>query len=89
VNDGERRNLVGGQSNVTLTDVAAQKRPDHRKSVAIRLREPPFCQAIELHERDRWMWHPSVRDAVDAYYSGEPSKVGVRVCGGKCYLKEP
>ena len=36
VNDGERRNLVGGQSNVTLTDSAAERRPDRRKSVAVR-----------------------------------------------------
>ena len=75
VNDGERRNLVGGQSNVTLTDSAAERRPDRRKSVAMRLREPAFDHAIELHERQRWVWHPSVRDAVDAYYSGEPHKV--------------
>ena len=40
-----------------------------------RLREPAFDQAIELHERERWVLHPSVREAVDAYYSGEPHKV--------------
>ncbi|KAG1671870.1 hypothetical protein FOA52_003437 [Chlamydomonas sp. UWO 241] len=77
VNDGERRNLVGGQSNVTLTDAAAQQRADKRKSVAVRLREPAFEQAIELHERDRWVWHPNMREAVDGYYSGEPVKVFV------------
>ena len=43
----------------------------------LRLREPPFDQAIELHERERWVLHPSVREAVDAYYSGEPHKVRV------------
>ena len=41
----------------------------------LRLREPAFDQAIELHERERWVLHPSVREAVDAYYSGEPHKV--------------
>jgi stage III sporulation protein SpoIIIAA len=72
VNDGERRNLVGGQGNVTLTGSAAERRPDRRKSVAVRLREPPFGAALELHGRERWVWHPSVREAVDAYFSGEP-----------------
>jgi len=72
--DGERRNLVGGQGNVTLTDGAAEKRPDRRKSVAVRLREPPFGAALELHGRERWVWHPCVREAVDAFLAGEPTR---------------
>lgn len=72
--DGERRNLVGGQGNVTLTDSAAERRPDRRKSVAVRLREPPFGAALELHGRERWVWHACVREAVDAFLSGEPSR---------------
>lgn len=81
VNDSERRNLVGGQLTVTLTDTAAQQRADKRKTVASRLREPAFAAALELHERDRWVWHPSVRDAVDSYLNGEPSLAELLVPG--------
>jgi len=80
VNDSERRNLVGGQTHITLTDTSAEKRPDKRKNPAVRLREPVFVAALELHERERWIYHPSVRDAIDAYYAGEPVQ---------CKLLEP
>ena len=60
---------------ICLVDAAAERRPDKRKQVSMRLREPPFEHAIELHERNRWVYHPNLRDSIDAYYSGEPCKV--------------
>lgn len=68
----ERRNLVGGQTSVTLTDSAASQRADKRKTVNNRLREPAFACALKMHERERWVFHPSIRDSVDAFYLGDP-----------------
>jgi len=81
VNDPERRNLVGGQSNATLTDAAAERRADKRKSVALRLREPSFSTAIEVHERERWVFHPCLRTAIDGFFSGEPVRCQVLMPG--------
>lgn len=81
VNDSERRNLVGGQTSVTLTDRAADARMDKRKTVALRLREPSFTTALELHEREVWVYHPDVATAIDNYYNAEPVEAHVLVPG--------
>jgi len=72
INCNERSMLVGGQHSVTLGEAAAAKRADKRKTVSKRLREPVFTEALELHAREKWFYHPSVVSAVDSYMEGEP-----------------
>jgi len=53
---------------VMLSGTEANKRKDKQKSVLMRMHEPMFGMAIEMHERSRWILHRSVRHAVDAYF---------------------
>ena len=69
----ERGNLVGGIASVTLSGHEAERRFDKRKQVQKRAREPVFTAALELHSRNKWIFHKNVKDAVDAYVEGEPS----------------
>lgn len=67
----ERGILLGGCSIVTLSGMEANRRHDKRKQVLKRGREPIFHAAIELHSRTKWVYHPSIKEAVDAYLEGE------------------
>jgi len=67
----ERGDLVGGCSTVTLSGSEAERRKDKRKQVLKRGKEPIFNAAIELHSRNRWIYHPVIKEAVDAYLDGE------------------
>jgi len=69
----ERGILVGGQTSVTLTDAAAAVRSDRLKNVPRRAKEPVFGAALELHEREHWIFHPCVKTVIDHYYSNELS----------------
>ncbi len=69
----ERGSLVGGVASVTLSGQEAERRFDKRKQVSKRLRDPVFNAALELHSRSKWIFHQSVKDAVDCYFEGEPS----------------
>ena len=69
----ERGSLLGGIASVTLSGNEAERRFDKRKQVQKRAREPIFSAALELHGRSKWIFHPNVKDAVDAYLEGEPS----------------
>eukprot|EP00941_MAST-03F_sp_MAST-3F-sp1_P006165 g6165.t1 len=71
INCRERGTLCGGQHTVTLSDAAANKRADRRKSVQKRMREPVFRSAVELHTREHWVLHPDIKLAVDGYFDGE------------------
>ena len=72
VNCKERGVLLGGCSTVTLSGREAERRYDKRKQVMKRGKEPVFHAAIELHSREKWVYHPNIRVAVDAYLEGEP-----------------
>eukprot|EP00241_Pyramimonas_parkeae_P002203 CAMPEP_0114257624 /NCGR_PEP_ID=MMETSP0058-20121206/18838_1 /TAXON_ID=36894 /ORGANISM="Pyramimonas parkeae, CCMP726" /LENGTH=506 /DNA_ID=CAMNT_0001372375 /DNA_START=237 /DNA_END=1758 /DNA_ORIENTATION=+ len=72
LNCKERGNLFGGQMSVAISDSAAAMRADKRKTVSKRAREPVFNAALELHEREKWIYHPKVKLAVDTYFNGEP-----------------
>jgi hypothetical protein len=72
-NDSERCNLVGGQTSVTLTDAAAAARSDRLKTVPKRAREPVFNSALELHQREHWIYHERVKTVLDHYYANELS----------------
>lgn len=67
----ERGELVGGCSVVTLSGKQAERRHDKRKQVLKRGKEPIFHAAIELHSRTRWIYHPKIKEAVDAYLEGD------------------
>lgn len=67
----ERGNLVGGCKTVTLSGKEADRRQDKRKQVLKRGKEPVFHAAMELHDRTHWIYHPSVKVAVDSYLEGE------------------
>jgi len=67
----ERGDLLGGCSTVTLSGREADRRKDKRKEVLKRGKEPIFSAAIELHSRSRWIYHPSIKEAVDTYLEGE------------------
>ena len=67
----ERGDLLGGCSTVTLSGREADRRKDKRKEVLKRGKEPIFSAAIELHSRTRWIYHPVIKKAVDAYLEGE------------------
>ena len=68
----ERGNLVGGVASVTLSGFEAERRYDKRKQVQKRAREPVFTAALELRSRTEWIFHPSIKEAVDCYLDGEP-----------------
>lgn len=67
----ERGDLLGGCSTVTLSGREAERRKDKRKEVLKRGKEPIFSAAIELQSRTRWIYHPVIKEAVDAYLEGE------------------
>ena len=69
----ERGSLLGGMASVTLSGNEAERRFDKRKQVQKRAREPIFTTALELHSRSKWIFHPNVKDSIDAYLEGEPS----------------
>jgi stage III sporulation protein SpoIIIAA len=69
----ERGILVGGQMTVTLSDAAAAVRADRMKNVLKRAREPVFGCALELHEREHWIFHECVKQVLDHYYANELS----------------
>ena len=69
----ERGNLVGGVASVTLSGFEAERRYDKRKQVQKRAREPVFTAALELRSRTEWIFHPSIKDAVDCFLDGEPA----------------
>jgi stage III sporulation protein SpoIIIAA len=73
VNDRERGPLMGGITSVTLSGREADKRPDKRKQVIKRLREPVFHAALELHSRTSWIFHKNLMEAVDGYLENEPT----------------
>eukprot|EP00534_Pseudo-nitzschia_fraudulenta_P004469 CAMPEP_0201133968 /NCGR_PEP_ID=MMETSP0850-20130426/50262_1 /ASSEMBLY_ACC=CAM_ASM_000622 /TAXON_ID=183588 /ORGANISM="Pseudo-nitzschia fraudulenta, Strain WWA7" /LENGTH=450 /DNA_ID=CAMNT_0047404737 /DNA_START=40 /DNA_END=1392 /DNA_ORIENTATION=+ len=66
----ERGDLLGGCSTVTLSGREADRRHDKRKQVLKRGKETVFQAAIELHSRTKWIYHPVIKDAVDAYLEG-------------------
>ena len=68
----ERGNLVGGVASVTLSGYEAERRYDKRKQVQKRAREPVFTAALELRSRTEWIYHQSIKEAVDCYLDGEP-----------------
>ena len=68
----ERGNLIGGVASVTLSGSEAERRYDKRKQVQKRAREPVFTAALELRSRSDWIYHPSIKEAVDGYLEGEP-----------------
>lgn len=72
VNCRERGALTGGCATVTLSGREADRRPDKRKQVLKRAREPIFHAVLELRTRSTWIYHPNVKDAVDAYLDGLP-----------------
>lgn len=72
INCKERGSLMGGCATVTLSGREAERRFDKRKQVQKRAREPVFFCALELHQRSQWVFHPNVKEAVDAYLEGEP-----------------
>lgn len=74
INCKERGSLVGGCATVTLSGQAAERRPDKRKQVQKRAFEPVFNAALEFHGRSSWIFHSNVKDAVDLYLEGQPSK---------------
>lgn len=61
--------LVGGIQYVTLGDDEAKRRGT-QKSILERKAAPAFQVAIEIHERDRWIVHESVDEAVDQLLQG-------------------
>jgi len=67
----ERGDLLGGSQTVTLSGRQAELRHDKRKQVLKRGKEPVFNAAIELHSRTRWIYHPNIKLAVDAYLEGD------------------
>mmetsp|Transcript_3350 Transcript_3350/g.8936 ORF Transcript_3350/g.8936 Transcript_3350/m.8936 type:complete len:440 (-) Transcript_3350:230-1549(-) len=70
----ERGILVGGCTTVTLSGQQADRRQDKRKQVLKRTKEPVFHAALEMHSRKKWIYHPVIKDAVDAYLEGETSE---------------
>jgi hypothetical protein len=47
------------------------RRADKRKQVQTRAKEPAFKAALELHCRDKWVFHPNIKETVDSYFEGE------------------
>ena len=63
---------MGGVASVTLSGYEAERRYDKRKQVQKRAREPVFTAALELRSRTEWIYHQSIKEAVDCYLDGEP-----------------
>ena len=61
--------LVGGIQYVTLGDDEAKRRGS-QKSILERKASPAFKVAIEIHERNTWIVHESVDEAVDQLLQG-------------------
>ena len=61
--------LVGGIQYVTLGDDEAKRRGT-QKSILERKAAPAFQVAIEIHERDKWIVHENVDEAVDQLLQG-------------------
>ena len=61
--------LVGGIQYVTLGDDEAKRRGT-QKSILERKAAPAFKVAIEIHERDKWIVHENVDQAVDQLLQG-------------------
>ena len=61
--------LVGGIQYVTLGDDEAKRRGS-QKSILERKASPAFEVAIEIHERNTWIVHESVDEAVDQLLQG-------------------
>lgn len=61
--------LVGGIQYVTLGDDEARRRGT-QKSIIERKAAPAFQAAIEIHQRNSWIIHESVGDAVDQILQG-------------------
>lgn len=61
--------LVGGIQHVTLGDDEAKRRGT-QKSILERKASPAFQVAIEIHERDKWIVHENVDQAVDQLLQG-------------------
>lgn len=61
--------LVGGIQYVTLGDDEAKRRGT-QKSILERKAAPAFQVAIEIHERDKWIVHERVDEAVDQLLQG-------------------
>nr|YP_010985962.1 hypothetical protein RMF00_pgp057 [Grateloupia asiatica]WOL36880.1 hypothetical protein [Grateloupia asiatica] len=61
--------LIGGIQYVTLSDEEAKRRGS-QKSILERKAIPAFQVAIEIHERDNWIVHEKVDEAVDQILQG-------------------
>lgn len=61
--------LVGGIQYVTLGDDEAKRRGT-QKSILERKAAPAFQVAIEIHERDKWIVHEQIDQAVDQLLHG-------------------
>lgn len=61
--------LVGGIQYVTLGDDEAKRRGT-QKSILERKAAPAFQAAIEIHQRNSWIVHENVSDAVDQLLEG-------------------
>nr|QCI07307.1 hypothetical protein [Leiomenia cribrosa] len=61
--------LIGGIQYVTLGDDEAKRRGS-QKSIIERKASPAFQVAIEIHERDNWIVHEKVDNAVDQILQG-------------------
>ena len=61
--------LVGGIQYVTLGDDEAKRRGT-QKSILERKAAPAFKVAIEIHQRDKWIVHENVDEAVDQLLQG-------------------
>lgn len=61
--------LVGGIQYVTLGDDEAKRRGT-QKSILERKASPAFQVAIEIHERNKWIIHEDVSEAVDQLLKG-------------------
>nr|YP_010502444.1 ycf45 [Grateloupia turuturu]UXC96857.1 ycf45 [Grateloupia turuturu] len=61
--------LIGGIQYVTLSDEEAKRRGS-QKSILERKAIPAFQVAIEIHERDNWIVHEKVDEAVDQILRG-------------------
>lgn len=61
--------LIGGIQYVTLGDDEAKRRGS-QKSILERKASPAFQVAIEIHERDNWIIHERVDQAVDQILQG-------------------
>jgi nucleoside-triphosphatase THEP1 len=72
MNCKERGALTGGVASVTLSGREADRRFDKRKQVQKRSQEPVFKAALELHSRSKWIYHPSIKEASDSYFEGDP-----------------